>query len=144
MSMTARLRSSELLTELDELLPRMEALTDAGTIDEFQPLHRRYHQLLVSCAPPAFLAAITVNQDRAERYWRLLNQMEAAPHARRDREHREIVALVRAQDENGAAAALARHLARSALTLITYMAPERDTPAVRAALRLYTEPVATR
>ncbi len=143
-SMTARLRSSELLAELDGLLLRMDALTGPGTIDEFQPLHRRYHHLLVSCAPPAFLATITVNQDRAERYWRLLNQMEAAPHARRDREHREIVALVRARDENGAAAALARHLARSALTLITHMAPERDTPAVRAALGLYTEPVATR
>ncbi len=137
-SMTARLRGTDLLVELDGLLDAMEAVSAAESVDEFQPLHRRYHHLLVSCAPPAFLATIHVQQDRAERYWRLLNLTEAAPHARRDREHREIVEAIRAQDDLGAAAALARHLARSAMTLITYMAPERDTPATRAALLLYS------
>jgi DNA-binding GntR family transcriptional regulator len=137
--MTARLRSSELLAELDDLVAGMEAVTGADGIEEFQPLHRRYHRLLVSCAPPMFLTTVHVQQDRAERYWRLLNLTEAAPHARRDREHREIVAAIRAQDQNAAGAALARHLARSALTLITHMAPEHDVPATRAALRLYAE-----
>lgn len=143
-SMTARLRSTELLAELDDLLVGMEAVTGVGTIDEFQPLHRRYHRLLVSGAPDAFLAAIHVQQDRAERYWRLLNSTESVPHARRDREHREIAAAVRAQDQDAAAAAIARHLARSALTLITHMAPEQDVPATRAALRLHADPFVVR
>lgn len=143
-SMTARLRGTELLAQLDELLDEMEAVSSSDDIDEFQPLHCRYHRLLVSCAPSMFLATIHVQQDRAERYWRLLNLTEAAPHARRDREHREIVAAIRAGDQQAAAGALARHLARSALTLITHMAPEQDTPATRAALLFHAEPAKAR
>lgn len=142
--MTARLRSSEMLAELDGLLAGMEALGGPGDVEEFQVLHRQFHRLLVSCGPPMFVKIITGTQDRAERYWRLLNVAEPGPHARRDREHREIVAAVRLQDQSAAAAALARHLARTALTLISYMAPEQDTPATRAALRLYTEPARAR
>lgn len=143
-AMTARLRSTELLAELDDLLDRMEALTGSGSIDEFQPLHRHYHRLLVSGAPATFVAMIHVQQDRAERYWRLLNSVEAAPHARRDREHREIVDAIRAHDQDAAAGTIARHLARSALTLITHMAPQLDVPATRAALRLHADPVSVR
>ncbi len=135
-SMTARLRGGELLVELDALLDAMEAA--GGDLATFQPLHRRFHRLLVSCAPPLFLQVVHVQQDRAERYWRLLNLTESTPHVPRDREHREIVAAVRDQDEDRAAAGIARHLARSALTLIAHMAPERDVPATRAALRLRT------
>ena len=133
--MTAGLRSSEVVAELDDLLEKMEAA--AGSVEVFQPVHRSFHRLLVSCAPPMFRETVCVYQDRAERYWRLLMASETAPHSRRDREHREIVAAVRNRDQGLAAASVARHLARTALTLITYMAPEQDTPATRAALRLY-------
>lgn len=141
-SMTARLRSSELVAELETMLDEMEQLAAVEHIDDFQAVHRRFHRLLVSGAPRMFRDSVCLQQDRAERYWRLLNIAEPAPHSRRDREHREIVAAVRAQDEYTAATALARHLARTALALITYMAPEEDTPSVRTALRLLTRETA--
>ena len=139
--MTALTRSSEVLAELDGLLTEMERLGGEADVDAFEVAHRRFHQLLVVGAPPMFVQVVHGNQDRAERYWRLLHAAEPGPHLRRDREHREIVEAVRAQDQTAAAACLARHLARTALTLITHMAPEQDCPATRAALRPYTEPV---
>lgn len=137
-AMTARLRSSELLAELDELIIGMEAAGRAGDTDAFDALHRQFHRSLVACAPTMFLQVVHGQQDRAERYWRLLTTSENAPHARRDREHRQIVEAVRARDEGTAAVTLARHLARTALTLVAHMAPEQDTPATRAALSLAT------
>ena len=133
-AITAQLRGSEQLTELDALLGAMEAASDDPVA--YQPLHRRYHQLLISCAPPLFQQTLCAQQDRAERYWRLLNIAEAVPHTRRDREHREIVEAVRERDSGRAAALLAQHLARTAMTLITQIWPEDDVPATRAALRL--------
>lgn len=135
-SITARVRDEGLVRQLDELIVGMEAMSGVD-VSGFQKLHRQFHRLLVSGAPPSFRQTVYGQQDRAERYWLLLNSTEAAPHARRDREHREIVEAVRARDEEAAAIGLARHLARSALTLIAHMAPERDVPATRAALKLY-------
>lgn len=122
------------LAELEDLLEAMES--HSGDLGAFQPMHRRFHQLLVSGAPLLFRRTVQTQQDRAERYWRLLNELEAAPHTRRDREHREIVAAVRAGDGVGASTVLAQHLARTALTLITHMAPDQDVPATRAAVRV--------
>jgi DNA-binding GntR family transcriptional regulator len=136
-AMTAQLRSSEQLAELDELIRAMEAVT--SDVVAFQPLHRAFHRLLVACAPPMFRQAVHVQQDRAERYWRLLNLAEAAPHVRRDREHREIVEAIRDRDITRAVSAFAQHLARTAMTLVTHMSPEDDVPATRAALRLRTQ-----
>lgn len=133
-AMTAQARSSEQLAELDDLLRAMEAAT--ADIVAFQPLHRAFHRLLVACAPPMFRQTLYVQQDRAERYWRLLNLAEASPHARRDREHREIVEAVRDRDPVRAVSVFAQHLARTAMTLVTHMSPEDDVPATRAALRL--------
>ena len=65
-----------------------------------------------------------------------MDHTEGPSHPRRDQEHRRIVAAVRARDDTGAAMELARHLARSALTLIGHLAPDRDVPATRAAVRL--------
>jgi len=137
-AITAQLRSSEQLAELDELLAEMAAVTLDPVA--YQPLHRRYHRLLVSCAPPSFQQTLNLHQDRAERYWRLLNDIEAVPHGRRDREHRDIVEAVRGRDGLRAAGVLAQHLARTAMTLITQVWPEDDVPATRAALRLRAAP----
>jgi DNA-binding GntR family transcriptional regulator len=137
-AVTAQLRSSDLLAELDALLGAMEAVSTDPTA--YQPLHRRFHRLLISCAPPMFQHTLGAQQDRAERYWRLLNTTEAVPHTRRDREHRAIVEAVRERDGARAASLLAQHLARTAMTLITHAWPEDDVPATRAALRLRTLP----
>lgn len=133
-SLTAARCPAATLSELEDLLDRMEQ--NDGDLATFQPQHRRFHRLLVSGAPPTFLRTVHTQQDRAERYWRLLNVLEPAPHTRRDREHREIVAAIRAGDGPAAASVLAQHLARTARALIVHMAPEQDVPATRAAVGL--------
>lgn len=139
--MTALTRSSEFIVELEGLLARMEDLGgQADSVELFEIEHRRFHWLLVLGGPAMFVQMIHGNQDRAERYWRLMYAAEPGPHLGRDREHRDIVEAVRAKDQAAAAACLARHLARTALTLVTHMSPEEDCPAVRAALRPYTSP----
>ncbi len=148
-AMTARMRGDEAVRQLSALLEQMQQMGGPDRADEFHQVHRSFHRLLVSCAPGKFRESAYVLQDRAERYLRLLDTAEPAPHSRRDREHREIVAAVAAQDEQAASGALAGHLARTALTLITYMAPEEDAPAVRTAVRLLgtrprPRPLATR
>lgn len=137
--MTAMTRSSEMIVELEGLLDRMQDLGGDANATDFEVQHRRFHRLLVMGSPPMFVQMIQGNQDRAERYWRLMSAAEPGPHLRRDREHRDIVDAVRAQDQAAAAACLARHLARTALTVVTHMSPEEDSPATRAALRPYTD-----
>lgn len=136
---TVRLRTSELMEELEELLTGMEAVSGPSDLEAFQPLHRRFHARLVSLASPVFVDLVHVHQERAERYWRLLNRTEDPPHTRRNREHRDILAAVLAKDGEAAAAQLAHHLGRSALSLTTYLAPHHDTPATRAALQIYAD-----
>ena len=51
-------------------------------------------------------------------------------------EHESIFAACEARDAELAAALLARHLARSALTVLTKIAPEKEPVAVRTALQM--------
>jgi hypothetical protein len=53
-------------------------------------------------------------------------------------EHAAILAACRERDLDAAIELLARHLARTALTVVTQVAPEYEPTAVRTALRLVT------
>ena len=59
-------------------------------------------------------------------------------------EHREIVALCEARDAPGAADALARHLARTAGSMLMHVAPDHEPALMRSAVRAATrtEPAA--
>jgi DNA-binding GntR family transcriptional regulator len=137
-ALTAATADAALVGELDTMIAEMERFGSTGNEVEFHEVHRRFHRLVVSSAPVAFTKLMLTHQDRAERYWRLLTLVESAPHTRREREHREIVEAIRLRDGRMASAALARHLARTALTLMVQTAPEQDAPATRTALQLRT------
>src|SRR5947209_5148214 len=66
--------------------------------------------------------------------------LQEVPHAREvaEAEHAAILAACRERDLDAAVELLARHLARTALTVVTQVAPEYEPTAVRTALRLVT------
>jgi DNA-binding GntR family transcriptional regulator len=73
--------------------------------------------------------------DRSERYRRSsLYRSPARTWEIGNDEHEAIVSAVEARDEAAAATLLARHLARSALTVLAKIAPDEDPVAIRAAL----------
>jgi DNA-binding GntR family transcriptional regulator len=74
---------------------------------------------------------------RSDRYRRMsVLGDEPAGRAVGDEEHEAILAACRARDPDEAAQRLARHLARSALTLLAHLAPDADPAGVRSALQL--------
>ncbi len=76
--------------------------------------------------------------DASERYRRI--KLQTIPHAREvaEAEHKAILAACLERNADAAVELLARHLARTALTVIAQTAPEYEPTAVRTALRLVT------
>jgi len=98
--------------------------------------HASFHRRLVDTGNPALTGQIDATMARSDRYRRLsVHGDDPAGRIAGDREHAAIVEAAAARDGNRAAVLLARHLARSALTLVAHLAPEADPASVRAALQ---------
>jgi DNA-binding GntR family transcriptional regulator len=115
----------------------------AGAQDQtvWEPLHRKFHHLLISGAEPALVRIIEPLSDRSERYRR--SGMFGGP-ARvwelGNDEHEAILRACEARDADAAGVQLARHLARSALTVLAKIAPEKDPSAIRMAVQTISSP----
>jgi DNA-binding GntR family transcriptional regulator len=129
------------LLQKSDLDAIMSALSDMCTfttnhqLDGWQASHLRFHQLLVIHAGPHLGANIASAAQRSQRYIRLCPQAQQAWSASQP-EHAAIAEACLQGDAVLAANLLARHLARSALSILAANAPEYEPRAVRAALRL--------
>jgi DNA-binding GntR family transcriptional regulator len=115
----------------------LEAMREAGDAQDlraWEPVHRDFHRRLLQ-GSESMERIIDPILDRSERYRR--SSLFGSP-ARTweigNDEHEAIVAACEARDPQEAASLLARHLARSALTVLAKIAPEEDPVAVRTAL----------
>jgi DNA-binding GntR family transcriptional regulator len=124
------------LGEIDRLLDEMDGLAAAETLSEWELLHRRFHRLLVSRAGERITRSVEDLQDYCERYRRALLERNPISFEVGAREHRAIAAACHLGDPAAAATALARHLGRTALTLVSLTDPAYDPRPVREALRL--------
>jgi DNA-binding GntR family transcriptional regulator len=115
------------LDELDSLA--------GGDIARWEEAHRDFHTELVKYAGQRFVAMLRELYDHAERYRRLYITGDPRAWSFGAAEHREIVEACAANDPALAAARLGRHLARTALTAVSLMAPEHEPASVRAAVR---------
>jgi DNA-binding GntR family transcriptional regulator len=117
----------------------LEAMREAGDAQDlraWEPVHRDFHRRLLH-GSASMERIIDPILDRSERYRRSsLFGSPARTWELGNDEHEAIVGACEARDPQGAAALLARHLARSALTVLAKIAPEEDPVAVRAALDL--------
>ncbi|HLH62964.1 MAG TPA: GntR family transcriptional regulator [Ktedonobacteraceae bacterium] len=119
--------------ELDAALSSMCAAT---TVEEWEGPHRRFHQLLVSQAGEQLRATIASYADQSQRYRLILAYREIHAQSVSAVEHGRILQACRERNREEAVQQYARHLARTALTVLAHMAPEYEPVAVRTALAL--------
>lgn len=131
-----RLTEAE-LDRVDWLLEQIRQHPGLEQADIAEGFHREFHRIIVSHAGARIVASVGDLCDHCERYRRVLVQLEpTASFTIGDREHTQIAAACRAREPITASSLLARHLARTALTLASIMNPEHDPSAVREALTL--------
>jgi DNA-binding GntR family transcriptional regulator len=120
-------------------LDELDALA-GGDIIRWEAAHRDFHTELVKYAGRRLTAMLGQFYDHAERYRRVYITGDPRAWSVGAAEHREIVEACAASDAPLAAARLGRHLARTALTAMSLMAPEHEPMSVRAALRQLSAP----
>jgi len=132
-----RLSQSE-LAALAQALDDMAAANSRRDTDAWEQGNRQFHALLAIHAEERIRQTIQRSIDASERYRRI--KLQTIPHAREvaEAEHTAIFAACRERNLDAAVELLARHLARTALTVVAQVAPEYEPTAVRTALKLVT------
>lgn len=121
---------------LEAALGAMMEHAKTESIDLWQAAHREFHHVLVSRASDQFGRTIAAHQDRAERYWVMFIRVNGGSGlGMRAEEHRAIFEAAARGAATETAVLLARHLARTALTLMAQLAPEHEPITVRTALQ---------
>jgi DNA-binding GntR family transcriptional regulator len=118
-------------------LSEMEQLLEGRDIDAWEAAHRRYHELLRKYAGERIERLARDLSDHTERYRRVY-MAEPRAWSAAAQEHAAIVEACESGGGLAASAQLARHLARTALTLIALVDPAHEPMPVREALRLVT------
>jgi DNA-binding GntR family transcriptional regulator len=135
--LTVQNLSDEELAQLGDALESMAAHAAAQSVESWQAAHREFHRILVGRASDQFGRTITAYQDRAERYWLMFIRANGPGGlSMRDAEHRALYDSAARREPLEAAVLLARHLSRTALTLMAQLAPEHEPLTVRAALQV--------
>jgi DNA-binding GntR family transcriptional regulator len=109
----------------------------------WEEVHRRFHHTLVAYSGARVVRLIEQLYDHAERYRMAYHAQGPRAWSQGEAEHREIVAACEARDPAEAAAALARHLARTASSVLMQVAPDHDPVLVRSAVRAASSPEPT-
>jgi DNA-binding GntR family transcriptional regulator len=124
------------LAELKGALAEMTELTGRD-IDQWEAAHQRYHALLRKYAGQRIGLLARNLSDHTGRYRRVY-MAEPRAWSAAAQEHAAIVDACVSGSITAASTQLARHLARTALTLIALFDPEHEPTPVREALRLVT------
>ncbi len=119
-----------------ELDAALSAMRSATTMEEWEAPHRRLHQLLVAQAGEQLRATMTSYADQSQRYRLILAYREIHAQSVSTVEHGRILQACWECNREEAVQLYARHLARTALTVLAHMAPEYEPVAVRTALAL--------
>ncbi|MBV9817907.1 MAG: GntR family transcriptional regulator [Solirubrobacterales bacterium] len=120
---------------LEDGLRQMAGHAAERDIDAWERHHRAFHAHLVRGGGARLCRMLAEFSDHAERYRRLYVTSEPRAMSIGAAEHEAIVEACHARDAARAAAELARHLSRTALTSLTQIAPEHEPAMIRGALR---------
>ena len=122
------------------VLRRIDDMNSAEAHADFnvwQIPHKAFHAALIARAPAPLQQALEDRIARTQRYRSLLKSRYPEGWWRRGEiEHQAIADLFVVRDIEGVVRNLGRHLARSALEILTDIAPEYDPVCVRASLAL--------
>jgi DNA-binding GntR family transcriptional regulator len=133
LALTIPCLQEEDFAELDAAHSAMRAAT---TMEEWEVPHRRFHSLLVSQAGEQLRATMASYADQSQRYRLILAYREIHAQSVSVVEHARILQACWERNREEAVQQLARHLARTALTVLAHMAPEYEPVGVRTALAL--------
>lgn len=116
-------------------LARMDDLIERD-VPQWQALDREFHFALAAHAGERLLRTMVELYDHSDRYRSAY--IKGVPRALETaaEEHQRIATFCAEGDAGQASAELARHLARTALAVLTSKAPEHDPTVVRGAVRL--------
>lgn len=128
------LQSSD-IAELRSLLEEMEGFAEERDADGWDQPHRTFHRLLVRDAGARTVRLLEELSDHSERYRRAYLAAGSRAWTNGPAEHTAIVDACERRDPIAAGTLLARHLSRTALTVLTEIAPDHDPRPIRTALR---------
>jgi DNA-binding GntR family transcriptional regulator len=134
-SISVPLLSVDDVVKLDGLLVTMNECQDRGDIAAWKKPHEEFHAMLIRPAGDRFERECAQLYDHAQRYRRIYITSEPHLWASGVPDHKEMAAAARARDAEGAALALANHLARAASVVVASMDPGWDLTNVRRALK---------
>ncbi len=120
---------------LEDALRQMACYAAEQDIDTWEHHHRAFHAHLVHSAGKRLCRMLAEFCDHAERSRRLYITSEPRAMSIGAAEHEAIAAACHGRDATVAAAELARHLSRTALTALLQIAPEHEPALVRGTLR---------
>lgn len=123
-------------SEQAALLDAMDNYRTAETFEAWEKSHRRFHMGLVKYSGERTMRTLGEMSDHAERYRRAFIAQGNEGWKLSAEEHKAIHAACRARDDKAASVLLARHLARTSLSIFTNRAPEHEPNMIRQALRV--------
>jgi DNA-binding GntR family transcriptional regulator len=135
--------SAEDVERLRELIAEMEGLASAESFVEWERAHTEFHGRLVAGVGDRMRLRIDQLGDYTRRYrhaYSTMGTQAVEGFAQGAIEHVAIVDACERGDAEAAAGSLGRHLARTALTLISVREPTHDPATVRGALQMVGEP----
>jgi DNA-binding GntR family transcriptional regulator len=124
------------LEQAEDEMNRYSAETEFVMKDRW---HRAFHECLVQHSGSRVVAFLRDLRDHGGRYRRMYVKLHEEAWAVAMVEHAEIREAARERDAARAGVLTARHLARTALTVMGTLAPEHEPAAVRTALRSVLE-----
>jgi DNA-binding GntR family transcriptional regulator len=124
------------LEHLRGLTRTMEECAAANDVEAWEAPHQEYHRALVAHAGDHITELVERLQENSNRYRRMYVTQGSRAWWHTTAEHAAILRSCEAGDTASAAAELARHYARTALTVIAMIDPGYDPSSVRAAVAM--------
>jgi DNA-binding GntR family transcriptional regulator len=129
--------------EADGIEFALKAMRAAKKRDDYvawESAHRDFHRRLVSHVDDKLSATISSFAQRGDRYRRLYQRAVAGGWNLGDADHELIANACRDRRARDASSELARHLARTSLSVLAGLRPEHDPILIRAAVQLVAGP----
>lgn len=137
---TTRTMTTETHSGLEGLIEAIEGHESHGNFGVWQRLHRELHSLMVSGAGAPYVADLREFERRSARYQSAYRGDRLDGWWQRQAEHRTLVEAMVAGHAELASSLAAKHLARTALSVLAALAPEYDSSRLRGSLNFATFP----
>ena len=119
-----------------ECLESMEQAQKTQDMAVWMESHRRFHSLCMARVTEPLRRTIDSFAERSERYLRLFQLWHPQSFDAAHLEHERILTAVEGNDPAAAGSLMAKHLSRTALTVMHDVSPESEAMAIREALAM--------